>query len=185
MVREKHPDVGTPRQAKGPYVRTPPRGSQRGPHPPSPPGKEVKKALKHLPREGWVAQNPSGMVFIDLDDDWIFSIQNLLAEYGYEVPPYFYPPQPVGAHITLVTSDEAKKKGLMGGEVEVGQRVKFRVSKCHVSFPRNRSYGLEARFKVRVNGKELDRIRKRMVGKVVPRGGFYIVVGVRRLKEGK
>lgn len=90
MVREKHPNVGTPRQAIGPYVKTPPRAAQRGPHPSSPPGKEVKKAVKHLPREGWVAQNPSGMVFIDLNDDWIFSLENLLAEYGYEIPPYFY-----------------------------------------------------------------------------------------------
>ena len=183
MVREKHPNVGTPRQAKGPYVKTPPRAAQRGPHPSSPTGKEVKKAIKHLPREDWVAQNPSGMVFIDLDDDWIFSLENLLAEYGYEIPPYFYQPQPVGAHITLVTAEEAKKKGLVGREVEVGKKVKFTVSKCHVSFPRNRSYGLEARFKIKVKGKGLERIRKQMLGRVVPRGGFYIVVGVRRLKK--
>ena len=179
MVREKYTDVGTPRQAKGPYVKTPKKGSQRGPHPSSPSGKEVKEALKKLPREGWVA--PSGLIFIDLDDDWIFSVQKLLAEYGYEVPPYFYPPQPVGAHITLVTSDEAKKYGLEGQQVEIGRRVKFSVRRCSVSFPRNRSYGLEARFKVWVKGQELSRIRRRVVGRVVPRSGFYIVVGVRRL----
>jgi hypothetical protein len=63
--------------------------------------------------------------------------------------------------------------------------VKFTVSRCHVSFPRNRSYGQEAKFKVWVKGKELDRVRKRVLGRVVPRGGFYIVVGVRRLIGGK
>ena len=185
MTHESHQDVGTPCQAKGPYVKTPKRGSQRGPHPPSPTGKEVKAAMKHLPKEGWVAQNPSGMVFIDLDDDWIFSIQKLLAQYGYEVPPYFYPPHPVGAHVTLVTSDEAKKYGLMGGEVDIGRKVKFSVTRCRVSFPRNRGYGLEARFKVWVRGQELNRIRKRVVGLVKPRSGFYIVVGSRRLAIGR
>ena len=51
MDHKSHPDVGTPRQAKGPYVKTPKRGSQRGPHPPSPTGKEIKAAMKHLPKE--------------------------------------------------------------------------------------------------------------------------------------
>jgi len=180
-------DIGTPRQAKGPYVKTPKRGAQRGQHPPSPRGREVKAALKHLPREGWVSQNPSGMVFLDLDDDWIFSIENLLAEYGYEIPPYFYPPHPVGAHITLVTTDEVKKYvqnyGMNVGVVDLGRKIKFSIRRCGVSFPRNRSYGLEARFKVWVKGEELKRIRRRVTGQLMPKGGFYIVVGVRRLSE--
>ena len=178
-------NVGTPRQAKGPYVKTPKRGAQRGPHPPSPSGREVKEALRHLPREGWVSQNPSGMVFLDLDDDWIFSVQNLLAEYGYEVPPYFYPPHPVGAHITLVSTDEVKKYeknyGMNVGVVDLGRKIKFSIRRCGVSFPRNRSYGLEARFKVWVKGEELKRIRRRVTGQLMPKGGFYVVVGVRSL----
>jgi len=180
-------DIGTPRQAKGPYGKTPKRGAQRGQHPPSPRGREVKEALKHLPREGWVSQNPGGMVFLDLDDDWIFSIEDLLAEYGYEIPPYFHPPHPVGAHITLVTTDEVKKYvqnyGMNVGVVDLGRKIKFSIRRCGVSFPRNRSYGLEARFKVWVKGEELKRIRRRVTGQLMPRGGFYIVVGVRRLVE--
>ena len=101
------------------------------------------------------------------------------------MPPYFYPPHPVGAHITLVTSDEAKKYGLEGEEVDIVRKVKFSVTRFRVTFPRNRSYGLEARFKVWMRGQELNRIRKRVVGLVKPRGGFYIVVGVRRLARGK
>jgi len=186
-LRTARRDIGTPRQAKGPYVKTPKRGAQRGPHPPSPKGRDVKEALKHLPREGWVSQNPSGMVFLDLDDDWIFSIENLLAEFGYEIPPYFYPPHPVGAHITLVTTDEVKKYvqkyGINVGVVDLGRKVRFSIRRCGVSFPRNRSYGLEARFKVWVKGEELKRIRRRVTGQLMPRGGFYIVVGVRRLLE--
>ena len=35
-----------------------------------------------------------------------------------KVPPYFYPPHPVGAHITVVTTDEAHQHGA-ALEVEV------------------------------------------------------------------
>ena len=137
-LRTPRRDIGTPRQAKGPYVKTPKRGSQRGPHPPSPTGREVKEALKHLPREGWVSQNPSGMVFLDLDDDWIFSVENLLAEYGYEIPPYFYPPHPVGAHITLVTTDEVKKYvqnyGMNVGVVDLGRKIRFSIRRCNNTY---------------------------------------------------
>ena len=75
--------------------------------------------------------------------------------------------------------------GLKGQQVEIGRRVKFSVRRCSVSIPRNRSYGLEARFKVWVKGQELSRIRRRVVGRVVPRSGFYIVVGVRSLATKK
>ena len=69
--------------------------------------------------------------------------------------------------------------------MDIGRKVKFSVTRCSVSFPRNRSYGLEARFKVWVRGQELNRIRKRVVGLVKPRSGFYIVVGSRRLASGR
>ena len=58
----------------------------------------------------------------------------------------------MGAHITLVTADEAKTYGLEGGQVEIGRRVTFSVRKCGVSFLKNRSYGLEAKFKDQEEG---------------------------------
>ena len=75
-------------------TKTPPGRFQRGPHPPSPSGKEVNLALRHLPKEGLVAQAPRGMVYVDLDDAWILSIRKLLAKYGYVVAPLFYPIHP-------------------------------------------------------------------------------------------
>ena len=159
---------------------------QTVPHPPSPSGKEVNLALRHVPKEGLVAQAPRGMVYID--DAWILSIRKLLAEYGYVVAPLFYPTHPgnpAGAHITLVTSEEAEKYGLLGGDVEVGRRVQFSVRRCGVSFPRLWNHGDEAMIKVWVKGKELERIRRRVVGKVAPGRGFYIVVGVRSIRTAR
>ena len=37
--------------------------------------------------------------------------------------------------------------------------------------------------KVWVKGKELERIRKRLVGKKAKQAGFYIVVGVRSIRH--
>ena len=31
----------------------------------------------------------------------------VVCQHGYELPPYFYPPTPLGAHVTLVTKEEA------------------------------------------------------------------------------
>ena len=42
-----------------------------------------------------------GLVFVDLDDEWIVLLQTELARYGYVEPPFFYAGG-VGAHITIV-----------------------------------------------------------------------------------
>ena len=78
---------------------------QRCPNLPSPKGKDLEVALKHLPRSGWLEQAPQGTVYVDLDDTWILAVRELLAEYGYVVSPLFFPNQrgdPTGAHIVLV-----------------------------------------------------------------------------------
>ena len=51
------------------------------------------------------------MIYVDLDDNWIYSLQPELDLYGYENPPYFYPPSPTGAHITLLPSAIAEDRG--------------------------------------------------------------------------
>ena len=52
-----------------------------------------------------------GMIYVDLDDNWIYGLQAELDLYGYENPPYFYPPSPTGAHITLLPSAIAEDRG--------------------------------------------------------------------------
>ena len=109
---------------------------QRCPNLPSPRGKDLEVALKHLPRSGWLEQAPQGMVYVDLDDTWILAVRELLAEYGYVTSPLFFPIQrgdPAGAHIVLVSSQEAKQHGLLGGNVETGRKVQFSVRRCGLS----------------------------------------------------
>ena len=50
----------------------------------------------------YLDNNTLGLVYLDLDDQWIEGLSSELSRYGYIQPPYFYPPTPVGAHITLL-----------------------------------------------------------------------------------
>ena len=57
----------------------------------------------------------------------------------------------------------------------------FEVVKAHVSYPRIRKYGVEARYKIRVKSAELSKIRKELTGlSSGPNNGhFVILVGLR------
>ena len=54
---------------------TPAMGRTRGPHPPSPSGQAILKLVSEFPREGYLGRNPTGYIFLELDDDWVFSLQ--------------------------------------------------------------------------------------------------------------
>ena len=79
---------------------TPAMGRTRGPHPPSPSGQAILKLVSEFPREGYLGRNPTGYIFLDLDDDWVFSVQKEMVKFGYEVPPYFAGAHAAGAHIS-------------------------------------------------------------------------------------
>ena len=158
-------------------------------HPKSPSAKAVLDTVKDLPTNGTLARNDkNGMVYLDLDNDWIFNALTVLHDSGYIRPPFFcYPPFPVGAHIKIVTKREAadyelfeEKKGKYVRDL-IGKTVDFEVVKAHVSYPRIRKYGVEARYKIRVKSAELSKIRKELTGlSSGPNNGhFVILVGLR------
>ena len=162
---------------------TPAMGRTRGPHPSSPLGLDIRKLVSELPRVGYLARNPTGYIFLDLDDDWIFSVQKEMEKFGYEVPPYFAGPQAVGAHISVVPANIAKKKKKQM-EVEVGKRVEFEIIRAGTSYPIRYWYGTEAVYRIWVKSPELKKISKEIAGsEYKPPGGFNIVVGVRKIKK--
>ena len=157
-------------------------------HPDSPSAQEVLDSIKNLPTNGTVDQDAeNGLLYLDLDDNWIFNALTVLRNYGYTRPPFFvYPPFPVGAHIKIVTKREAEDYRLFGKKEEevshlIGTTVDFEVVKAHVSYPRIRKYGVEARYKIRVKSAELSKIRKELTGlSSGPNNGhFVILVGLR------
>ena len=157
-------------------------------HPKTPSSKEVLDAVKDLPTCGTVAQNQqNGMLYLDLNDDWIFNALTVLQDYGFIRPPFFvYPPFPVGAHVKIVTQREAEDYELFGEKERdvshlIGKTVDFEVVTAHVSYPRIKKYGIEARYKIRVKSPELSKIRKELTGlSTGPNNGhFVILVGLR------
>ena len=96
-----------------------------------------------------------------MDNDWIFNALDVLRDYNYMRPPFFrYPPVPVGAHIKIVTKREAEDYELGDVSHLIGKTVDFQVVSAHVSYPRIKKYGIEARYKIRIESPELSEIRR-------------------------
>jgi len=159
-------------------------------HPKTPKSPEVLDAVKNLPTSGTLAQDrQNGMLYLDLDNDWIFNVLAVLQPFGYISPPFFvYPPHPLGAHVKIVTKTEAEDYELFGKKENhvsdlIGKTVAFDVVKSYVSHPTKRSYGVEATYKIKIESPELSQIRKELTGLTTgpDNGNFVILVGLRNL----
>ena len=154
-----------------------------------PAANEVLYAVSSLPHQGVIAQDSeNGMLYLKVSDDWIDNALEVLHSYGFIRPPFFvYPPYPVGAHVKIVTKREAEDHELFGRDLShlIGKSVEFEVVKAHVSYPRIKRYGIEARYKIRVSSPELSAIREELTGlSSGPNNGhFVILVGLRMDEE--
>ena len=143
---------------------------------------DVIEAVKDLPTSGILAQDGfSGMVYLDLEDDWVFKALEVLKDYGYISPPSFvFRPVLPGAHVKIISESEAVDYELVGereGKKEIpwlGKIVDFKVVEA---FPFH--YGIESWYKIRVESAELDKIRMDLTGLPPTDLGFCINVGVR------
>ena len=156
--------------------------------PSNPKPDQVLEKLKDLPTVGTLTQDNSGMIYLNLDDNWVFKALDILRDFGYIRPPFFvYPPTPIGAHIKIITKREAEDYELFEESREIphlGEEFEFKVMKAFVSYPRTNKFGLDTRYKLKVEvTPELLKIRRGLTGKTTPpRNGFFIVVGVRNLE---
>ena len=148
---------------------------------------KVLEAVKDLPTSGILAQDGySGKLFLDLDDEWVFKALPVIKDYGYISPPFFvFPPVPLGAHIRIITENEAVDHELVTereGKKEIpglGKTVNFKVVEAFSHHPEIRTYGIESRYWIRVESEELDKIRMDLTGLPRPELGFCINVGVK------
>ena len=154
-------------------------------HQKNPKSQQVENAVSTLPCQGVIEQDSeNGMLYLDLDDDWIYNAleKGGLKDCGYIRPPFFvYPPYPVGAHIKIVTKRESEDYELGDVSHLIGKTVDFEIVSAHVSYPRIKKYGIEARYKIRIESPELSEIRKELTGlSSGPNNGhFVILVGER------
>jgi len=150
----------------------------------------VLKHLEDVPKMGIVDQTSTGMIYLDIDDDFIWKALEVLRPFGYARPGFFtYPPPPVGAHIKIVTAEEAMDRELLPhktppspepGEhnLYLGEKVDFEVERAYKSQPKLRRYGIVAKYKLKVNSPELEKIRRELTGLAPPKTGFYITLAI-------
>merc|ERR1712048_471276 len=152
-------------------------------HQKSPSASAIIDTVGNLTRSGLIAQDTeTGLLYLKIDDAWIFNPLDVLRDHGDIRPPFFrYPPVPVGAHIKIVTKREAEDYELGDVSHLIGKTVDFEIVSAHVSYPRIKKYGIEARYKIRIESSELSEIRKELTGlsRGPNNGHFVILVGVR------
>ena len=154
-------------------------------HPENPRQSVILNHLKDLPQSGILSQATDGTIYLDIADDWIFKSLEVLTKFGYKRPEFFvFPPAPIGSHIKVITRREAEDHELVGGHFvpdipEIGQEFQFEVVSAYPSYPRTSSYGVESRYKLKIESPELERIRRDLTGLAKPPAGFFICVGVR------
>merc|ERR1711936_424691 len=148
---------------------------------------DVIEAVKDLPTSGVLAQDGyTGMVYLDLENAWVFKALEVLEDFGYISPPFFvFPPVPLGAHVKIISEREAVDYELVGereGKKEIpglGKIVDFKVVDAFPFHPQIRVYGVESRYEIRIESAVLDKIRMDLTGLPPKDLGFCINVGVR------
>ena len=149
---------------------------------------DVLESVKDLPTSGILAQDDySGMLYLDLDNSWIYKSMEVLEDYGYIKPPWrlVFSPLPLGAHIRIVSEREAVDHELISeskGMKKIpwlGKTMEFKVIDAFPYHPHIRYYGIDSRYLIRVESDELDMTRMGLTGLPPTDIGFCINVGIR------
>ena len=142
---------------------------------------DVIEAVKDLPTSGVLAQDGyTGMVYLDLEDAWVFKALEVLEDFGYISPfsPFFLlPPVPLGAHVKIISEREAVDYELVGereGKIPglLGKIVDFKVVDAEPITINEVTW-----YVIKVESPELNKIRKDLTGLPPPADlGFCITV---------
>lgn len=92
----------------------------------------IEHVQKNLPLQGVLRQAPSGFVYLDVDDAYIFELIPYIAGEMIDIPPYF--DDGVGAHITVITQEELFAKELFRID-ELGEEITFSISDVYMAQP--------------------------------------------------
>lgn len=130
-------------------------------------------AIAQYPCWGVLRENADGFVYVDIDDNYIHELIHFIEGEGYQEPPYFGQPELVGAHISVMYSNEER----MGPIAEEGQIIHFTPLECRVIQPPNWE-AIEDVFLIEVYAPELDLIRAKY-GLPEFAFGYHITVGVK------
>lgn len=145
-----------------------------------PAAKEIMAYTRtHLPTTG-VIKREGDLIYLDVDDNYIYKLQPIIRGYGFKVPPYFGEHGLVGAHITLISRDEIQTYGIEQIS-EIGKRVKFKPQKCRMETPPHWDAIAKVYF-IEVEAPTLTKIRKKY-GLPDREFKFHITIGLKPKTE--
>ena len=140
--------------------------------------KEILAYVKtNLEMRGTLCQNAEGFVYVKVDDEYIHKLVQFLAGQGFEEPPYFGRAELVGAHISVIYTQELQQKPLEN-IVELGQSIVFEPIECKVVQPPTWPE-VEAVYLIAITAPELAKIRQKY-GLPESKYAFHITIGIKR-----
>lgn len=135
----------------------------------------LEYAKTHLTNSGTL-QFSSGFAYVEVDDEYIFSLLPFIEKVGFIAPPYFGREDLVGAHVTVIYPHEVIEYGIQ--EIpECGQVISFTPKDCMVVHP-PRMQDVDEVYFIVVEAPELDAIREKY-GLPKRQYEFHITIGVK------
>lgn len=125
-----------------------------------------------LPHCG-VLKREGDFVYVDVDDDYVHQLIGLIGGNDFQEPPYFGEPGLVGAHISVIYSEEACNREIS----ECGQMIHFTPKGCEIVQPAKWGEMKEV-YLIFVDAPELDKLREKY-GLPKREYPFHITIGVK------
>jgi len=93
----------------------------------------LKFISKKLPQHGILRKDTQGMVYVTINNNYIYKLIQFIQGEGFEAPPYFGKGKH-GAHITVMPMDEVLYHAV--GEIkECGKAIQFEPKECQIIHP--------------------------------------------------
>lgn len=141
--------------------------------------KNTSKILDHvfynLNCVGTIKQGAGGMVYVDVDDDFILKLYPLIQDEGFVLPTSLQGKNAIGAHITVVYNREANDYDL-GWIEERNTQVFFTVTDCKIVELDQAGY--ESACVLKIKAPNLDKLRKKY-GLPAIKYDFHIMIGMK------
>ncbi len=140
--------------------------------------KIVDYVFEQFDNVGVIRQDGSGMVYVDIPDDYIHKLHPFLVEEGFQLPTSLDGPRALGAHISVIYGGEAHKSNI-GWILERNTKVFFQVTGCKI-VPLNQE-GYESACVLTIHAPNLNQLRKKY-GLPEMKHEFHITIGMKPRK---
>jgi len=132
-------------------------------------------AFETLDNVGVLRQNGSGMVYVEIPDDYIYKLYPFILEEGFQLPTSLQGPNALGAHISVIYGGEARDRGI-GLINERNSKIFFKVAGCKIVPLNQEEY--ESACVVTIIAPNLNQLRKRY-GLPEMKHDFHITIGLK------